>query len=106
MQQELQLRGRRNPAPNDTETTSPLSPLMGPQMGLGGVQVSLNTAPGTAGGAGAGPGLPGGAGRGGGGASAALAGAHDHVGQLLHLGLATHVVDDGQWLQSLRHAAR
>lgn len=27
-------------------------------------------------------------------------------GQLLHLGLATHVVDDGQWLQSLRHAAR
>lgn len=64
MRQELQLRGRRNRAPNDTETTSPLSPLMGPPDGLGGVQVSLNTAPGTAGGAGAGPGLPGGAGRG------------------------------------------
>lgn len=91
--------GRRNPAPNNTETTSPLSPLMDtlPQVGLG-VQVSLNTAPGAAGGAGtgAGPGLPGGAGRGG--ASAALAGAHDHVGQLLHLGLAAHVVHDGQRL--------
>lgn len=41
-----------------------------------------------------------------GGASAALAGAHDHVRQLLHLGLAAHVVHDGQWLQRLRHAAR
>ena len=62
--------------------------------------------------AGAGPGLPGGRGLWGrgllgwGGASAALAGAHDHVGQLLHLGLAAHVVHDGQGLQRLRHAAR
>lgn len=49
--------GRRNPAPNNTETTSPLSPLMDtlPQVGLG-VQVSLNTAPGAAGGAGRGRG--------------------------------------------------
>lgn len=35
-----------------------------PRWALGGMQVSLNTAPGAAGGAGAGPGLPGGAGRG------------------------------------------
>lgn len=73
-------------------------------VGLAGVQVSLNTAPSAAGGAGVGPGLPGGAGRGG--TSAALAGAHDHVGQLLHLRLATHVVNDGQRLQRLWHTAR
>lgn len=71
--------------------------------------MSLNTySPARRAGAGeAGPGLPGrgGAGREGGG-SAALAGAHDHVGQLLHLGLAAHVVHDRQGLQRLRHAAR
>lgn len=70
----------------------------------------LKYSPGEAGGGGAGPaGWAGPMGRGlmgWGGASAALAGAHDHVGQLLHLGLAAHVVHDGQGLQRLRHAAR
>lgn len=37
--------------------------------------------------------------------SAALAGLHDHVGELLHFRGATHVVQDGEGLQVLRNAA-
>ena len=77
---------------------------------MGGWCCVLQYSPGEAGGGGAGPaGWAGPTGRGllgWDGASAALAGAHDHVGQLLHLGLAAHVVHDGQGLQRLRHAAR
>lgn len=66
VRQELQLRGRRNPAPNDTETTSPLSPLMGPPDGLGGGAGVLKYSPGHCGrgGGGAGPAGRGGAGAG------------------------------------------
>ena len=96
--------GRETPVRRPTtQRPSHLSTFNGPQGGLG--EVSLNTTLMRR--AGAGPGLPGWAGPvGWGGASAALAGAHDHVGQLLHLGLAAHVVHDGQRLQRLRHAAR
>ena len=94
---------RKTPVRCPTHGDPVLSPpLIDPKWAWG--TMSLNTAPVRR--AGVGPGLPGGRGCGRGGASAALAGTHDHVGQLLHLGLAAHVVHDGQWLQRLRHAAR
>lgn len=36
---------------------------------------------------------------------ATLAGLDDHVGELLHLGGAAHIVEDGEGLQVLRHTA-
>lgn len=38
-------------------------------------------------------------------ASAALTGLHHHVGQLFHLGGSADIVQDGQGLQVLGHAA-
>lgn len=98
----------RDPVSQGHRDPSPLSTFNGPRGGLGrekgGGAGVLKYSPARRAGEGeAGPGLPG---RGGAvGGSAALAGAHDHVGQLLHLGLAAHVVHNGQRLQRLRHAA-
>lgn len=36
---------------------------------------------------------------------ATLAGLHNHIGQLLHLVLPAHVVEDWQWLQRLGNTA-
>lgn len=106
MEWEAQNFRRETPSGAQRHTNpSPLSTFNGPRRGLGVGAGVLKYSPARRAGGGAGPaggrGLPAR-----GGVSAALAGAHDHVGQLLHLGLAAHVVHNGQRLQSLRHAAR
>lgn len=86
--------GRKTPVRDSTtRTETPVlsPPLMAPG-GAWGV-VSLNTARRSGQGRGRACRVGGACLRGG--ASAALAGAHNHVGQLLHLGLAAHVVHDG-----------